>query len=39
MAGTLTFFSVKHNSLHDREKGFPSSERGNYFEKLVLSSF
>jgi hypothetical protein len=39
MAGTLTFFSVTHNSLLDREKGFPSSERGNYIEKVVLSSF
>jgi hypothetical protein len=39
MAGTLTFFFVMHNSLLDREKGFPSSERGNYFEKAVLSSF
>jgi len=39
MAGTLTFFSVMHNSLHDIEKGFPRSERGNYFEKVVLSSF
>jgi len=39
MAGNLTFFTVMHNSLFDREKSFPSSERGNYFEKVVLSSF
>jgi hypothetical protein len=39
MAGSLPFLTLMHTSLHDRGKGFLSSEICNYFEKAVLSIF